>query len=334
MLIITRDFDNSTKDGVESTALLSCVSCLGKSKKTLAMQMTPKSEFTILSSINGKYINQNLHDIYAFEDNGLDSLLMKAESSTVTEETLNETVSPVLDKENMLDILKQSDYPKILEVFSENAIKNILNYLTNTKNRLYDHVYVYLPLDDEGLYKIVEPYADTEILFVPQKAVNIEKYLTSKTFVVLKDYEPESKYDIQFLKKQLKTKRIYAIPHNVGFRDAVISEDILTFVHKNRKDMKSDNNFSFISSVTNLVSTFVLGKGQIEERIKEENFRKHHLNTIEQGHGQTPEAMEDLPEKAIQQVKVTKRKFLFRKTETDEIMINLKHENVHMDDKE
>ena len=44
--------------------------------------------------------------------------------------------------------------------------------------------------------------------------------------------------------------------------------------------------------------------------------------------------MEDLPEKAIQQVKVTKRKFLFRKTETDEIMINLKHENVHMDDKE
>ena len=234
----------------------------------------------------------------------------------------------------MLDILIQSDYPKILEVFSENAIKNILNYLTNTKNRLYDHVYVYLPLDDEGLYKIVEPYADTEILFVPQKAVNIEKYLTSKTFVVLKDYEPESKYDIQFLKKQLKTKRIYAIPHNVGFRDAVISEDILTFVHKNRKDMKSDNNFSFISSVTNLVSTFVLGKGQIEERIKEENFRKHHLNTIEQGHGQTPEAMEDLPEKAIQQVKVTKRKFLFRKTETDEIMINLKHENVHMDDKE
>ena len=190
MLIITRDFDNSTKDGVEGTALLSCVSCLGKSKKTLAMQMTPKSEFTILSSINGKYINQNLHDIYAFEDNGLDSLLMKAESSTVTEETLNETVSPVLDKENMLDILKQSDYPKILEVFSENAIKNILNYLTNTKNRLYDHVYVYLPLDDEGLYKIVEPYADTEILFVPQKAVNIEKYLTSKTFVVLKDYEP------------------------------------------------------------------------------------------------------------------------------------------------
>ena len=202
MLIITRDFDNSTKDGVEGTALLSCVSCLGKSKKTLAMQMTPKSEFTILSSINGKYINQNLHDIYAFEDNGLDSLLMKAESSTVTEETLNETVSPVLDKENMLDILKQSDYPKILEVFSENAIKNILNYLTNTKNRLYDHVYVYLPLDDEGLYKIVEPYADTEILFVPQKAVNIEKYLTSKTFVVLKDYEPESKYDIQFLKKR------------------------------------------------------------------------------------------------------------------------------------
>lgn len=332
MLIITRDFDNNIKDGVESTALLACVSSLGKSKKTLALQMSPKSSYTILNVTNGRFTKQSIHDIYSFEDNGLDSLLMNAESNTVTEETMNDTVSPILDN-NKLDVMKQSDYPKILDVFSESSIQNILNYLTNSKNRLYDHVYIYLPLDDTELYKIVEPYADTEILFVPQKPVNIDKYMTPKTFVVLKDYEPESKFDLQYLKKQLKTKRIYTIPWNVGYRDAIISEDLLSFVHKNRKDMKGDDNFTFISSVTNLVSTFVLGKEQIEGKIKEENFRKHHLDTIVQAEGQEPEKTDDLPENAIQQVKVTKRKF-FRKVETDEIMINLKHNDIQMDTEE
>ena len=75
MLIITRDFDNNIKDGVESTALLACVSSLGKSKKTLALQMSPKSSYTILNVINGRFTKQSIHDIYSFEDNGLDSLI-------------------------------------------------------------------------------------------------------------------------------------------------------------------------------------------------------------------------------------------------------------------
>lgn len=324
MLIITRDAENNTKEGCQSTALLACVSALGKSKRTLAMQLTPKGDESIFQYVIGKeYKATSVHDIYKYENTGLDSLLVEAEMHTVSEEIVNYSVTSILDKKNTFDILFPSDYSDILSMFNEQTMVNVFTYLTNSKNRMYDHIYVYIPLDAEAIYDIVKPFADAEVLFMPQNRMNVKKMLTDDTFLVIKDYEKNSKYDIKFIKKQTGAKHIYEIPHNVGYRDALISETLIDYVHKNRNDMKTDDNFAFISSVFHLVGTFVLGKERIAEMLHQEAEIEKRIEEADTVAPDEPEEPDVLPESAIQQVKVKKRKFFFFKKEEDEIMINM-----------
>ena len=308
MIISVRDSQNSTFDAAALTALLAGMTAIIKSKKTLAIQLTNATENSVVNVLAGQALRDNsIKEMYSFTDEGLDSLLLRSETVELNKEHYDECVTPLLEKENMLDVLKPTKKIEFKEIFSIELLQNIL---TNTKN-VYDYVYVMLPNDDEDIISEVTALTDEDLILIPQgKKVPVNTD-NKKTYLVIKDFEPTSKFDESSMKKKYGVKKLYYIMNNVSYKDALISENLLDFLLVNKKTIKEDDNYSFTASVRALIDRYVLDKDDDEE---EEEFSSTKKKDI-----LTPKKMDIIPESAIQEV--TARKGLFGKKK--KIMVNM-----------
>lgn len=310
MIIAVRDSDDNYRQGAAMTALLAGITAIGKSKKTIAIQLTGFTQDSIMDILYGKTIKSNaIRDIYSFTDDGLDGLLLRAETADLTKEHYDECVIPLLQKENMFDVIKPTSKPNIMDIIEGDVIENVVK----NAESVYDYVYLFLPNDDAKLYEEVTKYTDKELVLVPQGIQKQIDISNGKTHIVVKDFEESSKFDVSYIRKQYNVKTLYTLPYNVGYRDAVISENLLDFILVNRNDIKNDDNYSFSSSLWNMISKFV-AKDEEDDDDDTEKF----TNKQEQGY-LTLEKQTELPETAIQQVKV--KKGLFRKK--DEFIVNM-----------
>ncbi|MEE1255641.1 MAG: hypothetical protein UHN47_03900 [Lachnospiraceae bacterium] len=310
MIIAVRDSDNNYRQGAAMTALLAGITAIGKSKKTIAIQLTGFTQDSIMDILYGKAIKNNtIRDIYSFTDDGLDGLLLRAETADLTKEHYDECVTPLLQKENMFDVIKPTSKPNIMDIIECDVLENVVK----NAESVYDYVYLFLPNDDEKLYEEVTKYTDKELVMVPQGITKQVDFSNGKTHIVVKDFEESSKFDMSYIRKQYNVKTLYTLPYNVGYRDAVISENLLDFILVNRNDIKNDDNYSFSSSLWHMISKFV-AKDDEDNDDETEKF----TNKEEKGYLAVEEKTE-LPETAIQQVKV--KKGLFRKK--DEYIVNM-----------
>lgn len=311
MIIAVRDAENNFRQGAAMTALLAGITAIGKSKRTIAMQLTGFTQDSIIDILYGKAIKNNtIRDIYSFKDDGIDGLLLRAETADLTKEHYDECVTSLLQKENMFDVIKPTSKPNIMDIIEGDVLENVIK----NAESVYDYVYLFLPTDDTKLYEEVTRYTDEELIMVPQGMTMKIDLANGKTRIVVKDFEEASKFDLSYIRKQYNVKILYTLPYNVGYWDAVISENLLDFILVNRNDIKSDDNYSFSSSIWNMISKFVTSKGDMDD---EEDSNK--FSSKQEKQYLTAEEKTEIPETAIQQVKV--KKGLFRKE--DEFIVNM-----------
>lgn len=311
MMISVRDSKGNTKNAVVAAAMIAGITAIGKSKNTLILQFTPAGEISVLDMMAGKAIRRNtLKSVYNFSDDGFDGLSIRAESNVLTKEHFDACVTQLLDKDNMLAVLKPTKNEHYRDVQTAEIFSNILNGAKS----VYEYIYVILPSDkeDEGLVSMVKEYTDEDLITIPQ-GPKVEIQTDQKTKLVVINYEPASKYNISSVKNAYGVKQLYTVPYNVACRDARISESLLDYLLLNRKDMRTDDNYMLFSSLNALVSRYVTNKEEDEEE-ELEIMEQPVKESIE------PDDQFELPENAIQEVII--KKGLFRKKEK-KIMINL-----------
>lgn len=249
MIVSVRDAENNLADGAAVTALLAGITSISKSKNTLALQFTEGMDVSVLDILSGKAIRMNrIKESFSYMDDGLDALFLRAETADLTKEHYDECVTPLLEKENMLDVLKPTRSHRIGGIVSSETLKNVLRHA----EEVYDYVFVLLP-DDKGLLELTSAYTKEDILVVSQGRQIQEDKLGEKTCLVVKDFEPLSRYDVPSMKKKYGKRKIYTVPHNVEYRDNVINQTLLDFLLTNKKNIKEDENYLFTSSILSMV---------------------------------------------------------------------------------
>lgn len=307
MIVSVRDAENNLADGAAITALLAGITSISKSKNTLALQFTEGMDASVLDILSGKAIRMNqIREAFSYMDDGLDALFLRAETADLTKEHYDECVTPLLEKENMLDVLKPTRSHRIGGIVSSETLRNVLSHAED----VYDYVFVLLP-DDKELLTLTSAYTKEDILVVPQGKEIQEDMLGEKTCLVVKDFEPLSRYDIPSMRKKYGKRKIYTVPHNVEYRDNIINQTLLDFLLTNKKNMKGDENYVFTSSILSMISHYVSDKSADEPEFI--------LPDKPQAGGLVKEEATALPEGAVQEVTV--KKGLFRRE--NRIMIDL-----------
>ncbi len=316
MIISVRDAGGKTKNAAIVAGLIGGITAVGKSKKTLILQFTKAEDTSVLDILAGEQIRNNtIESIIKFSDDGIDGIAIRADSNDLTKEHFDECVTDLLEKDNMLDVLKPTKSENYREVISEAVFESILQ----GSKSVYEYVYVILPSvkQDKELVDMVTAYTDEDLIVVsqgPKQEVSLDK----KTHLVVNNYGSTSKYDLYSMKKAYGVKKLFTVPYSVACRDARVSEDLLDFIIKNRKDQKNDDNYELFKALYTIVDRYVVDKEEEEEEELETKVKEQPpvlTNLPEE------EVQDTLPEDAIQEVTV-KKKGLFAKKEK-KIMVNL-----------
>lgn len=167
MIISIRDANGRTKNAAIVASLVGGITAVGKSKKTLIVHFTKPSEPNALDMLSGTAIKRNtLQSIVKFADDGLDGIAMRADNNDLTKEHFDECVTDLLDKDNMLDILKPHKSEDYRTLVSMDVFENIIQ---GSKD-VYEYVYIVLPSDtqDPELVEFVTSYTDEDLVVISQ----------------------------------------------------------------------------------------------------------------------------------------------------------------------
>lgn len=314
MIVSVRDQENNLHDAAAVTALIAGVCSIAKSKKTLVLQLTDAvaDSESVVSILSGKELKLNsLHELYNFSDDGLDAILLRAETSDLTKEHYDDTVTKLLNRENMFDVFKPTAKTALLDMVDPKHIRMVIR---NARD-IYEYIFIMLPSNSRELMEMAKDMADENIVIVPQGRYVGEIKPDAKMNLIVKEYEPDSKFDLSGMRKKYGVKKLYTIPHNVGFRDAVIMENLLDFILTNRKPIREDDNYMLTASVNELLGHFM----QADTSSDEEEAALLPKPEAERKKGSTAQA---LPESAVQEVTTVKKGF-FRREKSTQIMIDL-----------
>lgn len=316
MIISVRDINGRTKNAAIVAGLIGGITAVGKSKKTLILQFTAANEVSVLDMLAGMDIRRNsMQSIVKFADDGIDGIQIRADSNDLTKEHFDECVTDLLEKDNMLDVLKPTRTDNYREVITKEVFENIIKGSSD----VYEYVYVILPSmeQDPELVEMVTSHTDEDLVVISQgPKQNIE--LSKKTYLVVINYGSTSKFDLHSMKKAYGVKKMFTVPYSVACRDARVSESLLDYIIKNRKDQKNDDNYDLFRALYTLVDRYVVDKEEDDEEELEEKVKEQPLLVTETA---IPDPQDVLPEDAIQEV-IVKKKGLFAKKEK-KIMINM-----------
>ena len=296
MIISIRGKD--IEKAADVTALLSAMTAVVKSKKTLALQLTGFEESSVIDKLVGRILEDNrLNETFKmYQDDGIDAISVRSETMDLTKEHFDQTVTSVLEKQNLFDVLKPTNKKEFYDFVKPEFIKNLLS----GAKAVYDYIYVLLP-ENISIIKIVNEYTDENIVVVPQGPVEqFDEIDTAKTSYIIEDYESESIYKTKIAKKGYGTKRVFELPHNYQYRDALIQQTLFDFVRRNKSDIKEDDNYTFTASVMKLLTSYVSGKDEEEDETEE-------LPDLPENDAfEEPDNIDDIPDDAVQEITVKK----------------------------
>lgn len=285
MIYSITGWDLHENQATKLTALLAAYTSLALHKNTLVLQLTNPRKTTVENILVGKQLQLNRIDAldYSYSEEGIDALLRYAKYNTLAEETIADAVTPLLQKEKLLDIAKPSrkaDFELEMAEDMESVISCI-----QTLDQYYDVIYILLPEQNRNfcntLYEVLE---DNNIKCVaqaiPARAANNKNF----TFVI-PDYEARSTYSAAYIKKVLGVKSLYYFARNVAFNDAAIGGTVLEFTQKNLNNDKSDENYYLFECLRQFFSHGhpASGKSEYEEEVQEAALRlisRCHIPTV------------------------------------------------------
>ena len=304
MVITIRGLKNGLANAASVTALLSAVTAVVKSKKTFAMQLTPFGSPSILDYLEGQRLKDEEVNagFKVWSDEGIDELIIKSQNADLSKEHFDSVTTALLDKENLFDVLAPTT--NSVDFFEFLKEEDVINIIEGAK-KVYDYVYILLP-ERQEVIDIVYSKADENIVVIPQgPKVELENIPENVTYVI-NDFEKNSVFTVRDMAKEYGTKKMYVLPHNYLYRDAIIQKTLFDFVLKNKKDIKADINFDFTSSVSKLLGKYIAGIDDDDEDEAEELPKKKPAKDK-----LVQPQIDDIPDDAIQEIIV--KKGLFRK---------------------
>ena len=210
------------------------------------------------------YDSLKAQNVFNSSSIGITALSRLVESNKLTPESIRNYAKPVLKQR--LDVMYGTNVSS-REQFSQ--LTNSFSMVIGKANETYDLVWIDSPKGVEKPY-ITETLesADFVVCTINQEGVFLEeaikKYLENDIIknkpkmLLMCDYEPKSKYNIQNIRRKYSIKEpVRCVPHNYVFTDACNDGLVVDFFYKNLSADKNDYNGYFIHEVRNITKTIL-----------------------------------------------------------------------------
>lgn len=281
MIVLFKGTDKSKNYSPQALALCAGISATKYYKKTLVIQLTTK--YPVEKYLIGKKMTeQNIDDnSYLFEDTGLDSLIRRVGVATFRQEHFSNAVMPVVNSENLFDVLeisKKSEEDLVNEI-SKNP--TIAGSIIKSASKIYDNIFVLVNGKNAELIEGILPYIDKTVTCVAQSIKEcISAPCTEDNTYLVTSYDYKSSYGIKQMKKTYNTSSLYIMPYNVDFKDAYTSNNMLQYILHNITPEETDYSFHLIDEMNKLTS-YLLGEN--EEEDFDLKFSQRTLERIKEG---------------------------------------------------
>ena len=210
----------------------------------------------------------------SFNDIGLDALDRLARNSRLHEIQVKDyTVELIKER---LDILTGSSKTEYKSFDTE-----ILLAIFDTINKQYDVNFVNISgdLSSEFNREIIEK-SDVVVACINQNLWMLETYFTGDSEVrkiverkkhvyVMGNYDKCSKYNASNVRRKFNIKdKIFTIPYNIGYFDALNDSKSIDFIMKNKNAKNGDFNYEFAKELA-VVTKKILDEAGIDTKVKQ-----------------------------------------------------------------
>lgn len=237
-----------------NTAALSVMSALECGNKVIVFENHSGIcglDSALISS--GKIPSKVYDNSFTYNTIGMNSLLRKMHYSGCENESIINNVIGFCDNR----LLYIPGYNSINEDVFEYELNMVIERLLINLERFGQNVFVDTANNNNLSTKIILNEADIVVVNLNQNHKVIQDFFDNyssilhKTFFVLGNYEPYSRFDIQAISKHYKIKPdcISAIPYNYEFREALLTGTVVDFILRNYNCSRRDDNYYFINQL-------------------------------------------------------------------------------------
>lgn len=276
MIIAVQGTHKENNNSQGAVAMLASLTSSRFQKKTLILQLGNPKDIPVENMLGKQFRpKQTFSSTYQFTDKGIDSLISKAsvnddkETVILTEEQFSKACITVLKDSNQVSVLDVAASTTIKD-FEASLIQNrkSLEELLKNAEKYYECIYLLLP-HNVPLLKELLPLVDINIICVPQaKKQPIEKLEGKKNYILVADYEFHSRHSLNSIKKSYEEKKIFAMPHTVDYKDALVDCELLNFIYSNSKNDEVDDNYIFIENLMKLIKEYIK-EDEMESRFED-----------------------------------------------------------------
>ena len=193
---------------------------------------------------------------FEFEDNGIDALLRQAGSSRLTIEHFDNYVTQLARTKNFLDITPMTTQQDFENVLVERP--DDISMILENAGEVYNYVFVLVDSRNEMLVDIVDAAADRIVIAVNQGRKEElpgkrDKDLVKKTSYLVMDYEAESEFSRNFMRRSYGAAKLFVMPHNVLYRDAANDGTLVKFAMRNYGAESPDVNYPLVKSLREMM---------------------------------------------------------------------------------
>lgn len=259
--------NSAKKAAVLSAALLS----LANNKKVCLLELgyTANDMVSLLIGKEKKESAVSALDEFGTSEimKGIDALMSRANvDSSVPIDALYAAADAMITTENRFDVMmstrKENFDAEIRSNSKFNAFLKVLNSMTKSReddaesNVAYDYVILYIPNSCPRLGEIVA-LSDVNVCCLHQGEYEEPMLNEANNVLLVTHYDNESIYDLKHIKKaytkDCPKAPVFAMLHNIGFKDACTALDLRKWLVKNYSLREEDDNYEFIHKMQRFV---------------------------------------------------------------------------------
>lgn len=255
MIITFYGTERSKNNAPQILAACAFETAFKMARKTLVLQFY--SKYPIEDILIGKNQVSERVDVIENDETGVETLLRKSQTRGLNEEHFFTYTKPIFSGAGSKNAFDVAPVPKLADFKREIAsrkedVQNLLEVASN----VYDNIFILADGKDEKVIKMLTELSDKQVVCVPQGNTQNVFCASANTIYVVTDFDTRSVYNVKRLKKQYDAKLLYAVPYNVNFKDAYLSNNVLKFLYENNSLEDQQNGF-FITSIRKLTSAIV-----------------------------------------------------------------------------
>lgn len=214
--------------------------------------------------------NTMKEDFEYYNKRGMDQIVSRATSGNLTKENLWDNVVHVPNSNIFYVPSSRKNNVDLYNYEMDESIDSVISML-NTFN---ENIFISLDNIDKTYCKKIVEWADVIVVCMHQceaeikkKNASFEKHLDKMLFLIT-DYDSESKHNIHNIKRRqsFAGKKIFSIPYNIHYRDAVYDGRTYEFINNSVISEKYDDNAEFVRSLKKITEIILKKRGGYERK--------------------------------------------------------------------